>query len=362
MCKHNLNIYNKIYLLGDFQMPNEKQTTDIDIEGFKIRIDELIKNNIMPAYFNSPLVCQWEITRACNLRCIHCYNNSSKKLSNELTDDEKIDVANQIVESKIFRICISGGEPILSNSFWDIAEILNKGKVVCNTITNGWFINEDNVGLYTKYFRHIQISLDGAYKETHDRIRGKKGSWERAVNGCRLITEHNGNVSIASVISSFNIDEMDKIIDLSYDLKADEIRLEIPKFVGNAAINKNELILTNKQHDKFEKIIKQKKQQYKNNDINIEVAPKNLGTYTRSFSKLPAMVLFISPTGTCAPDPVIPYSGDSLKNKTLKEIWNDLKTCHKDKEFIGLSRLLKTGQDFNKLQKIPYVDGELHDK
>jgi MoaA/NifB/PqqE/SkfB family radical SAM enzyme len=343
-------------------MATEKQTTDIDIEGFKIRIDELIKNNIMPEYFNSPLVSQWEITRACNLRCIHCYNNSSRKLPNELTHEEKIDVANQIVDAKIFRICISGGEPILSKSFWDIAEILNKGKIICNTISNGYLISDDTVDLYTKYFRHIQISLDGAKEETHDIIRGKKGSWERAVNACRLITDHNGNVSLASVISSYNIDEMDRIIDLSHDLKADEIRLEIPKFVGNAAKNRDELMLTKEQNDKFEKIINQKREQYKNYDMRIEVAPKNLGTYTRSFSKLPAMVLFISPTGTCAPDPVVPYSGGSLKNKTLKDIWDDLKTCHKDKDFIELSRLLKTGKDFNKLEKIPYVDGELHDK
>jgi len=110
---------------------------EIDIEGFKIQMEQRKKEKIMPDYFNTPLVGLWEITRACNLRCIFCYNDSGKKLSNELAHEQKINVAKQIVDAKIYRMCISGGEPILSPSFWDIAKIFKDGRIFhyfCNNL------------------------------------------------------------------------------------------------------------------------------------------------------------------------------------------------------------------------------------
>jgi MoaA/NifB/PqqE/SkfB family radical SAM enzyme len=342
----------------------EEKIREIDIEGFKIRIDDLEKNDFMPEFFNSPLVGLWEITRACNLKCIQCYNNSGKKLPNELTHDEKINTAKQIVDAKIFRMCLSGGEPILCESFWDIAEILNRGHVLCNTITNGWLMNEDIVDNYIKNFKIIQVSVDGATPQVHDRCRGRKGSWERAINACKLITENGGRLSIAMCVSQINVKEVGKLLDLAYEIGAEEFRLDVARIIGQAALHQDVMTLTTEQLQEFEKNLSMKMKEYqkKNKKIKIQIAPKDLGSYIRSYVNIPPMVCYISPVGTCAPDPVIPYSGGSLKEKTLKEIWNEIKTCHKNKEFIKLTRMLKTGQDFVKLENIPYVRGELHDK
>jgi len=325
-------------------------------------MDDLIKNEVIPEYFNTPLVGSWEITRACNLRCIHCYNSSAKKLPNELMHDQKISVAHQIAEAKIFRMCLSGGEPILCKSFWEIARILKEGHVLCNTITNGWFVNRDTADKYSKYFNIIQVSIDGAKPETHDKMRGRKNSWEKAVNACKLIVENNGRIAISAVVSPINVNEIGELIDLAYKLGAQEFRTDEARLLGRAAVNRDRLVFSKKQSKKFEKIIIDKKKEYEGKKMRIEVANKNLGTYSASFSDLPPMVCYISPSGTCAPDPAIPFSGGSLKEKTLKEIWNDLKKCHKNPDFTSLSRFLKTGKDFVKLEEIPYVKGELHDK
>ena len=57
----------------------KNQIEEIDVDGFKIRLKDLTKNNIIPEYFNAPLLILWELTRECNLKCIQCYNNSYKK-------------------------------------------------------------------------------------------------------------------------------------------------------------------------------------------------------------------------------------------------------------------------------------------
>lgn len=337
------------------------EINEINIDGFKIQINDFIKEKILPDFFNSPLIGQWEITRECNLRCVFCYNNSGKKLSNELTHDQKINVAKQIVNEKIYRMCISGGEPILDPSFWDIAKIFKDGKTLCNTITNGWYVNEENASLYTKYFDHIQISLDGGTEKTHDKLRCMRGSWKKAVNTCKLINNNGGKFSIATVVNPINLHEIGKIIDFAYSLGALEIRIDEVRFTGRASTKIDTIALSKKQMSELIKIVKEKKSEYNGNMMNIDIMPKTQYSYVRGFAKIPPVSIYISPTGTCAVDPVLPFSGGSLKEKSLKEVWNELKIIHKNKDFINYSLEVKTGKDYKNLNKIPYVNGELHD-
>jgi len=336
------------------------EQNEINIEGFKIQIDGLIEEKIIPEYFNTPLIGQWEITRACNHGCIFCYNNSGKKLSNELTHDQKINVANQIVDAKIFRMCISGGEPILDPSFWDIAKIFKNGNTPCNTITNGWYVNEENISLYTKYFNNIQLSLDGKTKETHDKLRCKKGSWEKAVNACKLINSNGGCFSTATVVTPINLHEIGQIIDFAYTLGASEVRIDEVRFTGRAAAKMDTIKLSEKQTDELMTVVKEKKNEYISK-MNIDILPKIQYSYVRGFAEIPPISIYISPSGTCAVDPVLPFSGGSLKDKSLKEIWDKLKIIHKDRDFINYSLKLKNGRDFVNLDEVPYANGELHD-
>jgi MoaA/NifB/PqqE/SkfB family radical SAM enzyme len=316
---------------------------------------------LIPDYFKSPLILQWEITRACNLRCVFCYNNSGKKHPNELTNNKKINVAKQIVDAGIYRLCLGGGEPILDESFWDIANILKDGKVLCNTVSNGWWINSQTIPLYTKYFSTIQISIDGHKEDTHDKLRCRKGSWKRAVNACKLIVENQANLTIATVVTKSNLEEIGDLIDLSYKLGAVNHRIDEAMLIGRAAKNKNNITLSKKQYEKLIKIIKKKKKQYENTKFFIDILPKTKYSYVRAATNIPPLTMYISPTGTCAIDPDMPFSGGSLKDKNLKEIWDVLKKSHKNKEYIRQTQIVKTKKDFTKLDKIPYLEGELHD-
>lgn len=340
----------------------EENFHEIDLEKLKIRKKNMSKNNVIPEYFRSPLICLWEITRACNFHCIHCYNNSDKELSNELSHNEKLLIAHQIVKAKIYKVCLSGGEPILCKSFWDIAKILNDGHVSCNTITNGWYISEEVASKYTKYFKNIQISIDGFNPDTHDKIRGKKGSWKKALNASKLIIKNNGLLSIAMVVMQPNCNELGDLIDFSYHLGAKRFRIDFVNFVGRAAINYHHLNLSTDQYNNVLKTLIMKKKEYNSKEIYIDISPKYLYGYYQSFLNIPTAFLYISPSGICAPDPCLPYTGDSLKKKTLEEAWNGLKKCYNNKDYIKLSRFFKTREDFLKLKKIPYVWGELHDE
>jgi MoaA/NifB/PqqE/SkfB family radical SAM enzyme len=336
---------------------------EIDVEGFKIRISDLIQNKLLPKYFKAPLIGLWEITRACNLDCIHCYNNSGKKLVTELSHAQRLDIAQQIVDAKIMRICLSGGEPILCKSFWDVAKKLKQGKVMCNTITNGWYVDEETAKKFSKYFGYIQVSIDGAKAKTHDTIRGKKGSFDRAVNACKYLVENGVKLSICFTINSINANEIEKAIELANSLGAFSFRTDRVRFLGRAAINQNKYNInpSDEQISIMDRIIHENKKKYENEMI-IEYFTDSVRAYTDLITQIPNYILYISPSGRCAPDSMIPFSGGSLKENSLLKIWDELKNCNSNPKYVELVKQIKTNKDFLNLPVVPYVGGELHDK
>lgn len=331
----------------------------IDIAGFKIHIDTLVQKRSLPDCFNSPLICSWEITRACNLKCIHCYNNSHKRLSSELSHLEKLSVAKQLGELKIFRVCISGGEPLLSKSFWEIIKILNQYKVCCNMITNGYLINEKIAEKIGKYFHLVQVSLDGSTPEVHDKIRGKKGSWKRAIKACQYLSNNDVKFSICFTPLKYNINQIGNMIDLAYEIGAHSFRTEKTKLTGRAVKNIH-IIPNDEDYHQYEETIHKKRKEYKEK-MPIEHINDVPLAFSITSQNIPNFYCHITPSGVVSPNPTLPFSGGSLKEKSLEEIWNELKLCHKNQSYINLLNKVKGNKDYLKLSEIPYFKRELYD-
>jgi MoaA/NifB/PqqE/SkfB family radical SAM enzyme len=234
---------------------------------------------------------------------------------------------------------------------------------MCNTITNGWFINEDVAKRFSNYFKYVQVSIDGVKPETHDKIRGKKGSFKRAVNACKYLIDNGVTVSVCFTVNSLNAFEVDDAIELSNDIGASIFRTDKIRLLGRAAINQNKFGFypTNEQIDFMDRIIHEKRKQYENKMI-IEYFSDSVRAYTDLITNIPNYILYISPSGRCAPDSMIPFSGGSLKDASLIDNWNGLKLCYKNIKYVDIVNQIKTNQDFLKLPEIPYVKGELHDK
>jgi len=331
----------------------------VDMEGFKICVEDLINSHSIPKFFNSPLMCTWEITRECNLNCIHCYNNSKKRLTSELSTKYKINLAKQLVDMKIFRICISGGEPILSESFWKIAEIFKQGNVMCNTITNGYFINESVAKKMSKYFNSVQVSIDGITPKVHDAIRGVKGSWNRAIKACKNLVANDVNLMICFVPLLINIHQISKMIDLAFKLGATSFRIERTRLTGRAIKNLN-LMPSEESYKNFEKIIDKKRKEYEGK-MRVEYTRDYPLIYNQTARHLPPMFCWITPSGVITLNNTLPFSGGSIKNKSFKDIWNYLKECHLNEDFLKALDTVKCNNDYLTLDEIPYSRNEMYD-
>jgi len=121
----------------------------------------------------------WDITYACSLRCQYCYSESGRRSSKVLDkiSAEKVTQQLQALKSVVF----SGGEPTLAPFLEDSAEQLQRAGVSTILYTNGAKMSNFSLRSLMENFRRIHISLDSGSQHTHDRLRGRAGSFNEVM-------------------------------------------------------------------------------------------------------------------------------------------------------------------------------------
>ena len=125
----------------------------------------------------------WEMTTACNLHCIHCHASGGKPSDDELATSEAKRLIDQLATIREFRMmAYTGGEPLLRE---DLLELLAYSQALgfTNTIaTNAMLVDQAMAKRLKHYGVAIAaVSLDGFDAQTHDRVRGQAGAFDRAV-------------------------------------------------------------------------------------------------------------------------------------------------------------------------------------
>lgn len=174
----------------------------------------------------------YELTYACNLKCIHCCNDISD-VYNQLSLDQIKNFHIKAMKSGIKDAVLTGGEPTMNSQFMDIISFLSEcGSVVVTT--NGtthspdYFI--DLLGQKKNVF--LQISLDGFTSTSHDAIRGK-GKFATTMNLVHKLIEANlsTQVGLSVVIMKNNISEIMDIVDFAVNSNLGSIHF--PKLMSN---------------------------------------------------------------------------------------------------------------------------------
>jgi MoaA/NifB/PqqE/SkfB family radical SAM enzyme len=133
-----------------------------------------------------PSVVQWEITYACPLRCSHCYSESGSRPARQLTGARLFALTDALAAMKPRVVHVSGGEPLLVGELTEVASRLRSAGVSVVLTTSGFGLDEARARELAEVFHSIHVSVDGADKRTHDRIRGRAGSFAAAMNALAL--------------------------------------------------------------------------------------------------------------------------------------------------------------------------------
>lgn len=131
-------------------------------------------------------VVVWHITRRCNLRCGHCYSDSSaKQYPGELSLQQCIDVIDDLADYQVPALVLSGGEPMLHPHFFDLAGYAVARGLRIMVSTNGTRIDLHSAQrLKDLGVAYVGISLTGV-GESHDKFRGRDGAFEKAMEAFR---------------------------------------------------------------------------------------------------------------------------------------------------------------------------------
>jgi mycofactocin radical SAM maturase len=176
---------------------------------------------------SAPVNVTWEITRRCNLRCIHCLSASRDESPRELGFDECRAIVDQLAALKVFEINFGGGEPLLKDHFLPLLRYIHaKGIVTCIS-TNGTALTDAALACFAgSPLVNVQVSLDGATPEVNDSIRGE-GAFERAIRGIERLAGKNIPLSINSVVTSLNFGQLDRLKAMAASYGA---RLRVSRF------------------------------------------------------------------------------------------------------------------------------------
>ena len=169
-------------------------------------------------------VVVWNSTKTCNLRCRHCYMNSdSKKYSGELTTDEAKKFIDDLADFKVPVLLFSGGEPLMREDFFELAEYAANKNIRPTLSTNGTLITKEiaerikNIGV-----GYVGISLDGL-ADVNDKFRGVHGAYNKAMQGIENCVAVGQRVGLRFTINRHNFNELDNIFDFIEEHKINRV-------------------------------------------------------------------------------------------------------------------------------------------
>jgi radical SAM protein with 4Fe4S-binding SPASM domain len=154
----------------------------------------------------------WNITRACNLKCVHCYNDSGAcKADDELSTDEAKGVLDDLVQFGVPSVLFSGGEPLMRPDLFELIGYAVERGMRAVISTNGTCITDE----MAKRIKHhgvsyVGISLDGI-GQVNDRFRGVSGAFERAVAGIKNCQDAGVRIGLRLTLTGKNVQDLESL-------------------------------------------------------------------------------------------------------------------------------------------------------
>lgn len=176
-----------------------------------------VKNEIHLKKAIAPLYVGFKITENCNQRCRHCWAGKNK-ISHHSLDEIKV-ALEKIKLLNPYHVTITGGEPLLHDSWLEILQFAKNNFPVIELFTNGVLLNENHIQILSELMDeldYIQLSLDGL-KETYKKQRGSD-DFDTVINNIKCIVQYGINVRINMTVTHYNIDEIVEVYELVRNL------------------------------------------------------------------------------------------------------------------------------------------------
>lgn len=283
-----------------------------------------MSNRFVEQGLRSPVNLTWEVTLACNLRCRHCLSSSAEPAEGELSTAEALALVEELHQEGVFQINFGGGEPFMRPDFMQILDACHERGIMTCISTNGTLITAQLVEQLSRTSMvAIQVSLDGAKKETCEAIRGK-GTYEDALKALELLKLSAIPTSINTVLTADNADEIQELQNLANHLG---VTLRISRFrpSGRGADNWEELRPTPTQLLAFSAWLAEH-DNVRTGDSFFSLTSQERQGLGLNLCGAAKLTCCVSPTGMVYPCAFLQsdrFEAGDLRQNSFKEIWDN---------------------------------------
>lgn len=201
-----------------------------------------------------PRLIFWELTKECNLRCIHCRAEAEDtRFEGELSLVDVTAVIDDIASHYKPILVLTGGEPLYRPDIFRIAAHARDRGLKTALASNGTLIDEAiALGIREAGIQRVSISLDGSNAASHDGFRGIPGSFEQAMAGITHLRTAGVEFQVNTTISRRNVDEIEDILKLTESIGARALHIFMLVPVGcGVEIAESEMI----SKEKYESVL-----------------------------------------------------------------------------------------------------------
>ena len=164
----------------------------------------------------------WELTRNCNLSCVHCRASAvSGPHDGELSTEECRGIIDDIRSFSSPTVILTGGEPLLRTDIFDIIEYGTEKDLRLVIAVNGTLLDmETTQRLKSSGIKRVSLSIDGRNRQDHDSFRGVEGSFDAVVKASQTLKDAGLPFQINTTVTTLNVGDLDDIYSLSKTLGA----------------------------------------------------------------------------------------------------------------------------------------------
>ena len=184
------------------------------------RLSNRLPSHLLQFSADKRPVVVWNITKACNLRCAHCYAQATGPADeNELSTVEGKRLIDDLAGFGVPVLLFSGGEPLVRKDLTELAGYAVEKGMRAVISTNGTLIDEHAAESLKKIgLSYVGISLDGM-AEVNDHFRGVQGAFSKALDGIRYCQKAGIKVGLRFTINKYNANEIPGIFDLLEEME-----------------------------------------------------------------------------------------------------------------------------------------------
>jgi MoaA/NifB/PqqE/SkfB family radical SAM enzyme len=273
-------------------------------------------------HLRAPLLVSWQITRDCDLCCLHCCTESApgKRLADELDAVEALKLADEIVRSGVPYVMLCGGEPLVVPHFLALAEALGQAGVKLKIETNGQRFDAKVADRLARLpIRSVQISLDGDSQEVYERQR-PGASLAKAHAACRAVRAAGLPLEVTFAPTRLNIHESEQVIERARALGAFRFNTGRLMRIGTAARLWEKLEPSEGQYREFRSVL-QRLTRSLTGELELCYVPFDVEDGLRGSLETPPATLLVLPNGWVKVAAALPQICADLRRDTLLEAW-----------------------------------------